>query len=268
VTRPQPPDEHYYWLGRITAAAAMLDVQLGMLGHAATTGQSWTEDWEAVAGEPGGAARLCATGVKSMPLDLAATATEVLHEARRLRAERNRFVHAVLVMDPEWTGDSAPWLLKDPKGGELALLDPTAAPLSPPRPTGLGNRPRPPEPSCRREGCAARGATPRNACDDGPSGPTTGSARPAPTTTRPTTEQPTSTGGWWNACLTSSRRAAGGPSPNGSSGTSACGGGHDEPDRRALGHRRRRRGVVPGGIRASAHRLRACIGSDPSSLRP
>lgn len=102
----------------------MLDVQLGMLGHASTTGQCWTEDWEAVAGEPGGAARLCATGVKSMPPDLAATATELLDEARRLRAERNQFAHAVLVMDPEWTGDSAPWLLKDPKGGELALLDP------------------------------------------------------------------------------------------------------------------------------------------------
>jgi hypothetical protein len=59
-----------------------------------------------------------------MPPDLAATATEVLDEARRLRAERNRFAQAVLGMDPEWPGDSAPWLLKDPKGGELALLDP------------------------------------------------------------------------------------------------------------------------------------------------
>lgn len=31
MTAPQVPDEHYYWLGRVTAAYGMLDVQIGML---------------------------------------------------------------------------------------------------------------------------------------------------------------------------------------------------------------------------------------------
>lgn len=93
--------------------------------------------------------------------DVAATAIQLLVEAGRLRAERNRFAHAVLVMDPEWTGDSAPWLLKEPKGGELALLDSDRRAALAAEAGRLGNSLRTPEPSCRRGGCAARGATPR-----------------------------------------------------------------------------------------------------------
>ena len=40
-----PPDAHYLHLGRVTAAFAMLDIQMGMIGRAAKTGEAWTENW-------------------------------------------------------------------------------------------------------------------------------------------------------------------------------------------------------------------------------
>lgn len=43
--KPHVPDEHYLWLGRISASYGMLDVQIGLLGHAAITGEKYTDDW-------------------------------------------------------------------------------------------------------------------------------------------------------------------------------------------------------------------------------
>lgn len=123
MTQPAVPDTHYCWLGRVSASFGMLDVQLGMLGHAALTGENWTEDWTKVAGRPGMAVALCKQGVDKLPEKLAERTRALLEEAEPLRLRRHQLSHAVFVLDPEDLGPSAPWLLKDPKGGERPLLD-------------------------------------------------------------------------------------------------------------------------------------------------
>lgn len=120
---PEVPDEHYLWLGRVTAAYGMLDVQIGMLGHASVTGENWTDDWTKVAGRPGMAVDLCSRGLSLMPEELAERTRRLLADAEPLRLERHRLSHSVFVFDPESTGPGAPWSLKHPKGGESPLLD-------------------------------------------------------------------------------------------------------------------------------------------------
>lgn len=122
MTAPQVPDEHYYWLGRVTAAYGMLDVQIGMLAHAALTGENWTEDWAGVAGRPGLAVQLCQGALPRMPDDLADRARALLEAAQPLRLRRHQLSHSVFVLDPESAGPTAPWVLKDPKGPERPLL--------------------------------------------------------------------------------------------------------------------------------------------------
>lgn len=119
---PAIPDEHYLWLGRVTSAYGMLDVQIGMLGYAAQTGITWTEDWTQVAGRPGMAFQLCKHHLHLMPDTLASRAASLLDATEPLRQERHRLSHAVFILDPETQEESSPWLLKDPKGGETALL--------------------------------------------------------------------------------------------------------------------------------------------------
>jgi len=123
MTTPLVPDEHYLWLGRISASYGMLDVQIGLLGHAAITGEKYTEDWSKLAGSPGAAVKLCERALPGMPADLADRAQELLEAAKPLRLRRHQLSHSVFVMDPTDDGPSAPWLLKDPKGSEGQLLE-------------------------------------------------------------------------------------------------------------------------------------------------
>lgn len=92
-------------------------------GHAALTGEHWTEDWTGVAGRPGLAVQLCLRALPRMPDDLVDRARAVLEAAEPLRLRRHQLSHSVFVLDPGSAGPTAPWVLKDPKGPERPLLD-------------------------------------------------------------------------------------------------------------------------------------------------
>lgn len=119
---PSPPDEHYLWLGRVTAAYAMLDVQIGMLAHTAETGERWTDEWESVSGRPGQAVALCKAALPKMPEEIRLAVGSLLDSVSTLRQERHRLTHAVFVWDPAPDEAGAPWRLRDPRGGEFPPL--------------------------------------------------------------------------------------------------------------------------------------------------
>lgn len=119
---PSPPNEHYLQLGRVTAAFAMLDIQMGMIGRAARTGEAWTEDWQKVAGRPGQAVKSCIEAASSLPPELADRVNRLLQDARTLREERHRLSHGVFILDPATPMDSHPWLLRTTRNEHLPLL--------------------------------------------------------------------------------------------------------------------------------------------------
>lgn len=115
---PEPPSDHYVWLGRVMSACSMLELQIGMIGWAAKTGESWTEDWGKVAGAPGGAIRLCTSALPLLDPDLASEIQRVLDEADPIRVERNKFSHAVFTLDATRApGDQ--WVLRSARDVEF-----------------------------------------------------------------------------------------------------------------------------------------------------
>lgn len=107
-TVPSPPSDHYVWLGRVMNACSMLELQVGLIGWASKNGYHYTEQWSEVAGSAGAAWRLCESALSSMNLDLAQDVRVWMDEARLVRDERNKFAHAVFILDPERpSGDQA-----------------------------------------------------------------------------------------------------------------------------------------------------------------
>lgn len=119
---PAPPDTHYRQLGRITSAFAILDIQIGMVGHAARTGEPWTEDWRRVAGTVGMATRLCEAAVTLVSPELADEISQLLRDAEGVRAIRHNLAHGVFVLDPKTELDSHPWLLRTARNAEVPLV--------------------------------------------------------------------------------------------------------------------------------------------------
>ena len=115
---PKPPADHYVWLGRVMSACAMLELQIGMIGWAAKTGEAWTEDWAKVAGVPGAAWRLCVDALPVLDPELASAVQRVLDEALPVRTERNKFSHAVFTLDPTRAPDDQ-WVLRSPRDVEF-----------------------------------------------------------------------------------------------------------------------------------------------------
>ncbi|MEV0434091.1 hypothetical protein [Nocardia sp. NPDC050413] len=108
---PTPPPDHYLWLGRVMSACSMLEVQIGMIGWAWKHGKPWTENWSDVDGAPGAALRLCRAALPEMDAALASEVSALLDEAVLVRNERNKFAHAVFILDPtRASGDQ--WILK------------------------------------------------------------------------------------------------------------------------------------------------------------
>ena len=120
---PSPPNEHYLQLGRVTAAFAMLDIQMGMIGRAASTGEAWTEDWKQVAGRPGQAVKSCAEARRILPEDLADRVSRLLQHAQTVRDQRHRLSHGVFILDPDTELDSHPWLLRTTRNEDVPLLN-------------------------------------------------------------------------------------------------------------------------------------------------
>jgi hypothetical protein len=120
---PSPPDAHYLQLGRVTAAFAMLDIQMGMIGRAAKTGEPWTENWKKVAGRPGQAVTACTEAAELLPQELADRVRNLLQNAKNLRDERHRLSHGVFILDPDTELASHPWLLRTTRNEEVPLLD-------------------------------------------------------------------------------------------------------------------------------------------------
>lgn len=118
---PQPPANHYAWLGRVTHACSALEVQIGMIAWAWENGQPWTENWAAVAGSPGMAWRRCEAATLAMDPDLAAEVSALLCDAKPVREERNKFAHAVFILDPTQPGDDQ-WSLKSARDPEFRPL--------------------------------------------------------------------------------------------------------------------------------------------------
>lgn len=106
----------------MTIAFTQSDLQLGMCGWTATTGEGWTEDWAKVNGRPGAALALCRRALDVLPTDLADRLAALIARSERLRQERNQINHSALIFDPSTTQDSHPWLTRDTKGTEAALL--------------------------------------------------------------------------------------------------------------------------------------------------
>lgn len=126
---PQPPPEHYIWLGRVMSACSMLELQVGLIGWAFVNGYHYTDDWAQVAGHPGAAWRLCESQLGKMSDSLRADVSSFLTEAKTVRDERNKFAHAVFTLDPtrpavdQWVLRSARVLefrpLSDEQGARL-----------------------------------------------------------------------------------------------------------------------------------------------------
>ena len=118
---PQPPPDHYVWLGRVMNACSMLELQIGLVGWASKNGHHYTEIWSDVAGAPGSAWRVCEAQAALMEPDLARDVREFLDEARPLRDERNKFAHAVFVLDPSRPADEQ-WILRSARDFEFRPL--------------------------------------------------------------------------------------------------------------------------------------------------
>lgn len=120
---PQPPPDHYVWLGRVMNACSMLELQIGLIGWASQNGYHYTDTWSEVAGTPGAAWRVCETQAALMAPELARDVHALLDEARPIRDERNKFAHAVFVLDPtKPEGDQ--WILRSARDVEFRPLTP------------------------------------------------------------------------------------------------------------------------------------------------
>jgi hypothetical protein len=100
------------------SACSLLELQIGMIGWAATTGEPWTENWGKVAGKPGGAIRLCADALPQLNPLLASEVQRVLDQAEPVRKERNKFSHAVFTLDPTRAPDDQ-WVLRSSRDVEF-----------------------------------------------------------------------------------------------------------------------------------------------------
>lgn len=119
---PSPPDSHYTWLGRIVSACSILEVQIGMIGWAATTGERWTEDWFPIAGSWDKSKKLLRVGLPLLSAELANQVREVVAASKPLRDERNALAHASFILDPQTSLASNPWLIRTTRNIERPLL--------------------------------------------------------------------------------------------------------------------------------------------------
>lgn len=111
---PEPPPEHYKQLGRVMSACSMLELKVGMIGWAAKNGKPYTDDWNDVAGKPGGAKRLCESQLESMDDDLSQDVSDLLAEAELVLQERHKYAHAVFIVDPTQPAEDQ-WILRSPR---------------------------------------------------------------------------------------------------------------------------------------------------------
>lgn len=118
---PQPPPDHYVWLGRVMHACSMLELQVGLIGWASKNGKQYTDDWIEVAGSSGAAWRLCENQLSEMEPGLASEVRQVLEEAAPIRTERNKFAHAVFTLDPIRAADDQ-WVLRSARDPEFRPL--------------------------------------------------------------------------------------------------------------------------------------------------
>lgn len=118
---PQPPPDHYVWLGRVMHACSMLELQIGLIGWASKNGHHYTEAWSEVAGGPGAAWRDCEAQIALMAPELARDVRAFLDEARPIRDERNKFAHAVFVLDPTQPAGHQ-WILRSARDLEFRPL--------------------------------------------------------------------------------------------------------------------------------------------------
>lgn len=118
---PQPPPDHYVWLGRVMNACSMLELQVGLIGWASKNGKQYTDDWMEVAGSAGAAWRLCESQLSEMEPRLASEVRQVLAEAAPIRTERNKFAHAVFTLDATRAVDDQ-WVLRSARDRDFRPL--------------------------------------------------------------------------------------------------------------------------------------------------
>jgi hypothetical protein len=118
---PSPPVEHYEWLGRITAAASHLEVQLGQVGQAAISGDPYVDDWEDIAGAPSQAWNLANEAIALLEDPLRQQLREILAACGPLQRERNAYAHGALAVDPTVSSGSQ-WVIETAKYGKRPAL--------------------------------------------------------------------------------------------------------------------------------------------------
>jgi hypothetical protein len=111
---PEPPPDHYIQLGRVMSACSMLELKIGMIGWAAKNGKPWTEQWDEVAGQNGGAKKLAKSQLPHMDDALAAEVRELLTKAESVLQERHKYAHAVFILDPTQPAEDQ-WILRSPR---------------------------------------------------------------------------------------------------------------------------------------------------------
>ncbi|OZE85996.1 hypothetical protein CH304_03635 [Rhodococcus sp. 15-649-1-2] len=111
---PEPPPEHYIQLGRVMSACSMLELKIGMIGWAAKNGKRWTEQWDEVAGQNGGAKNLVKSQLPHMDDSLAAEVKALMAEAEPVLQERHKYAHAVFILDPTQPAEDQ-WILRSPR---------------------------------------------------------------------------------------------------------------------------------------------------------
>lgn len=115
VTRgaPAPPPEYYERLGRLTAMAAMAEIQLGLAGWAAKTGEAYTDNWS-FARKPGGAARYAEQHLDRLDADLRAELRSALNEFADHINRRHRAAHSVIGLDLRLP-QGEQWIIEGPR---------------------------------------------------------------------------------------------------------------------------------------------------------
>ncbi len=116
---PAPPPAYYEALGRLTAIASLVEIEIGLAGWAAESGEPYTEDWP-FGDAPGKAIRYLEDRLGLLGAELRTAAEAAIAEYRRLSDVRHRAVHGVLTLDPS-LDPGEQWVVKSARHGLLPM---------------------------------------------------------------------------------------------------------------------------------------------------
>jgi len=118
---PRPPAVYYEELGRLAAVASLAEIELGLCGHAAKSGESYTTDWT-FADRPMKAVNGADASCHLLDSDQGDELSALIDEFKELVQTRHRAAHSVISIDPA-LGPDEQWLIESPRDGVIPLIE-------------------------------------------------------------------------------------------------------------------------------------------------